>query len=97
MIRCHQPKGDDTINEKEKALLILKAKFSDNEDLKNRCDILCQLKKPEVLLTTEELKLFHEYASEWSKKGWIIYVPSPPQSQIKFLNVEDVNVERESC
>jgi hypothetical protein len=77
------------MNEKEKALLILKAKFSDNEDLKNRCDILCQLKKPEVLLTTEEAKLFNEYAQEWSNKGWIIYTGIAPLQQVKYL--EDVD------
>ena len=62
----------------------------------NKIDAIIQLKRPEVLLTTEETKLFHEYAQEWSKKGWIIYVESPP-SKLKYLNVEDVNVERESC
>lgn len=65
------------MNEKEKALLILKAKFSDNVDLLNKIDTIVQLKVPEILLSSEETEKFHEYAKEWSNKGLIIYVEPP--------------------
>lgn len=62
------------MNSMEKALLIIKAKFSDNEDIIRTCDTICQLKRPEILLSQEEEELFHKYALEWYRKGWIIYV-----------------------
>lgn len=43
----------------EKVMLILKAKFNDNEDIKNVIDIISQLKRPEILLTHEE-KVFKD-------------------------------------
>jgi len=61
------------MNQMEKALLILKAKFSSNDDLKNQIDAIIQLKRPEILLDNEQQKKFHEYATEWYNKGWIIY------------------------
>lgn len=61
------------MNQMEKALLILKAKFPDNEDLVNAANAIVQLKRPEILLSQEEEKEFHKYAIEWYRKGWIIY------------------------
>ena len=82
------------MNEKERALLILKAKFSNNRDVINVVDAIIQLKRPEVLLNEEETNQYRAYAEEWSNKGWIIYVPpaQPPQTTIKFLDdVDNVN------
>lgn len=61
------------MNQMEKALLILKAKFNANDDLKNQVDAVIQLKRPEILLNNEEQKKFHEYATDWYNRGWIIY------------------------
>jgi len=61
------------MNQVEKALLILKSKFSDNDDLMNTINAIIQLKRPEILLTQEEEEKFHKYALEWYRKGWIIY------------------------
>lgn len=57
----------------EKALLILKAKFSDDDELKNQIDAIIQLKRPEILLNNSEQSKFHEYATDWYNRGWIIY------------------------
>ena len=62
------------MNQMEKSLLILKAKFSENDDLIKTIDAVVQLKVPEILLSQEEEANFHKYALEWSRKGWIIYV-----------------------
>ena len=57
----------------EKIMLILKAKFNDNEDIINKIDAMAQLKRPEILLDRDEKFKFHQYAEEWHNKGWIIY------------------------
>lgn len=64
------------MNQMEKSLLILKAKFSDNEEIKNQIDAIIQLKRPEILLDNEEQRKFHEYATDWYNKGLIIYSKS---------------------
>ena len=73
------------MNEREKALLILKSKFPENVDLHSMINVILQLKKPEVLLSVEENELFHKYAKEWSDKGLIVYVPPKQPSQLKYL------------
>jgi len=65
------------MNEKEKALLILKAKFPDNEDVINTIEAMIQLKRMEILLNQEEEATFHKYAYEWYRKGLIIYTGIP--------------------
>jgi len=57
----------------EKYMLILKSKFSDNEDVLNAIDALLQLKRPEVLMNHEEKVRFEEFAEDWYEKGWIIW------------------------
>jgi len=57
----------------EKYLLILKAKFHEDEDVLNVIDAMVQLKRPEVLMNHNEKVHYEEYAEEWYNKGWIIW------------------------
>jgi len=68
------------MNEKEKVLLILKAKFPENDDVQNVIGSIIQLKRPGILLNEEEEERFHKYALEWYRKGWIIYTGYPKES-----------------
>ena len=69
------------MNQMEKALLIMKSKFSDDDDVINTIDAIVQLKRAEILLDGEEQKKFHEYATEWYNKGWIIYTKTMEESE----------------
>ena len=57
----------------EKVMLILKAKFHDNEDICNFMDSIQQLKRPLILLSHDEKVFYDEFAEDWYNKGWIIW------------------------
>ncbi len=67
----------------EKVMLILKAKFHDNEDVINFANAAIQLKRPEILLDHEERVYYEEFAEDWYNKGWIIWVGRKHEEEIE--------------
>ena len=67
----------------EKVMLILKAKFHENEDVCNFIDSIQQLKRPLILLSHDEKVFFDEFAEDWYSKGLIIWTGKKHEEEVE--------------